>query len=584
MAYGPFNAGAGKGGGGSAADTSYDNSTSGIEASNVQDALDTVLGATLPRLTVKVAAGSAITITDGTSTITGTANTAGSFTTNLPRTGTWSVSATLNGESTDGSVNAASLGGNYTIELAYFAATLTVSAKAGTVVTASCNGTTYSGTVASTGKATITIKKAGTYTVTGVYSGVASNSASVSVTTNGGSYTASLSFITLTVTVDTGSTITVKNGSTTLTDTSTGSNTFYLPNTGTWEVTASLNGQTATGSVNATAYQGYTLALSYVSKTLNNNSWATIKKVSDANQGANYWAAGDTKTITINGKVGATTFSNLSIDAFISGFNHNSAKEGTGRIHFLIGKKNGKMVGLTDSSYGNQTTTSGAFTMNTSNTNSGGWASCHMRKTVLGADSSPSSPTANTLLAALPADLRAVMKSVTKYTDNTGNASNTAAAVTATTDYLWLLAEFEIQGTRSYANQYEQNSQAQYDYFKAGNSKIAYKYNDVSTAVWSRGRSAYYGNSNYFCTTYTDGSASHYYPTFRALCWPALLPNPPQSYPGKSARESGRSPGQRRDRKGVESPFCAGAKRRPILFLIFTPFILEPKMLSLTCL
>ena len=116
MAYGPFNAGAGKGGGGSAADTSYDNSTSGIEASNVQDALDTVLGATLPRLTVKVAAGSAITITDGTSTITGTANTAGSFTTNLPRTGTWSVSATLNGESTDGSVNAASLGGNYTIE------------------------------------------------------------------------------------------------------------------------------------------------------------------------------------------------------------------------------------------------------------------------------------------------------------------------------------------------------------------------------------------------------------------------------------------------------------------------------------
>ena len=82
MAYGPFNAGAGKGGGGSAADTSYDNSTSGIEASNVQDALDTVLGATLPRLTVKVAAGSAITITDGTSTITGTANTAGSFTPN----------------------------------------------------------------------------------------------------------------------------------------------------------------------------------------------------------------------------------------------------------------------------------------------------------------------------------------------------------------------------------------------------------------------------------------------------------------------------------------------------------------------
>ena len=101
------------------------------------------------------------------------------------------------------------------------------------------------------------------------------------------------------------------------------------------------------------------------------------------------------------------------------------------------------------------------------------------------------------------------MKSVTKYTDNTGNASNTAAAVTATTDYLWLLAEFEIQGTRSYANQYEQNSQAQYDYFKAGNSKIAYKYNDVSTAVWSRGRSAFYTNRYTFCITYADGSAGY---------------------------------------------------------------------------
>ena len=103
------------------------------------------------------------------------------------------------------------------------------------------------------------------------------------------------------------------------------------------------------------------------------------------------------------------------------------------------------------------------------------------------------------------------MKSVTKYTDNTGNASNTAAAVTATTDYLWLLAEFEIQGTRSYANQYEQNSQAQYDYFKAGNSKIAYKYNDVSTAVWSRGRSACYDINSGFCSTDTGGSATSYF-------------------------------------------------------------------------
>lgn len=46
------------------------------------------------------------------------------------------------------------------------------------------------------------------------------------------------------------------------------------------------------------------------------------------------------------------------------------------------------------------------------------------------------------------------------------------ANVTATTDYLFLLAEFEVFGSRSGANQYEQNSQAQYDYYKAGNSRV----------------------------------------------------------------------------------------------------------------
>ena len=512
MAYGPFNVGGGTSGGatGTAADVSYNNAKTGINAGNVQDALDTVLGATLPKLTVKITAGSQLTITDGTTSIAGEVGTDGTFTTNLPNLGTWSVTATLDGESTDSSVEVDALGESYTLEMAYFAATLTVTAVAGAVVTATSGSAVYSATAGSNGKAVLTIKRSGSYTITGVYSNATSNSATASVTTNGGSYTATVSFITLTVTVDSGSAITVQNGSTTLTATSTGSNTFYLPNTGTWNVTASLNGETTSGSVSATAYQGYTLALSYVSDTLNDNEWAVIKKVSDAGEGANYWAVGDTKTITINGTVGATTFSNLSIDAFIIGFNHNSAKEGTGRIHFLIGKISGKMVGLCDSNYNSQVTTSGAFTMNTSNTNSGGWSSCHMRKTVLGGDSSPTSPTANTLLAALPSDLRAVMKSVTKYTDNTGSSSNTAAAVTATTDYLWLLAEFEVQGTRSYANQYEQNSQAQYDYFKAGNSKIAYKHNATGTAAWWRLRSAN-GNHNYrFVNVNADGSSGNH--------------------------------------------------------------------------
>ena len=184
-----------------------------------------------------------------------------------------------------------------------------------------------------------------------------------------------------------------------------------------------------------------------IGTALNDMTWEQIRMISDAGQAANYFSVGDAKSLTINGTVGATTFSNLSIDAFIIGIDHNSAKEGANRIHFKIGKISGTHVALIDSAYDNVKSSSGYFNMNTSNKNTGGWKSCALRTVVLGSDSNPLSPTANTLLAALPSDLRAVMKSVVKYSDNTGGGTNTASYVTDTTDYLPLLAEFEVQGS-----------------------------------------------------------------------------------------------------------------------------------------
>ena len=240
-------------------------------------------------------------------------------------------------------------------------------------------------------------------------------------------------------------------------------------------------------------------------KVLNDNSWATIREVSSAGLGANYWAVGDVKEIKINGKVGNTTFSNLAVNAFILGFNHNSAKEGANKIHFQIGKIGSTAVGLCDSQYNNITSSSGYFNWNTSNTNSGGWNACYKRKTLYGNDGTPTSPVANSLMAALPSELLAVMQPVTKYTDNTGNSSNTSGAVTATTDYLFDLSEFEVFGSRTYANQYEQNSQAQYDYYKAGNSRVAYNHTAVTTAVWWGLRSPYYVTHTTFVHVWTDG-------------------------------------------------------------------------------
>lgn len=248
-----------------------------------------------------------------------------------------------------------------------------------------------------------------------------------------------------------------------------------------------------------------------VDPVLNNNSWETISKVSQMGLAAQYWAVGDTKTITINGAVGNTTFSNLSVDAFILGFNHNSSREGANRIHFKIGKISGVHIALCDSNYGSSGSSASYFQMNASNTNRGGWNGSSMRKTLLGNSGTPTSPPSGSLLAALPADLRAVMKAVTKYSDNTGGGNNTASYVTATTDYLFLLSEFEYHGASYYANSAEQNYQAQYDYYKAGNSKIHYKHNATGTAARAWCRSVRSGGSNNFCLVYNAGGANNYY-------------------------------------------------------------------------
>lgn len=261
-------------------------------------------------------------------------------------------------------------------------------------------------------------------------------------------------------------------------------------------------------TVNVDEVKLYEVTIVNVDTILMNNSWNIIRKVSDMGQASNYWKVGDVKTFLLNGTVQGYAFNDLSIRAFIVGFDHNSNIEGSNRIHFQIGKTTGGVdIALCDSNYGSGSSSQG-FRMNTSNTNIGGWDNSYGRKTLLGNSGTPTSPPANSFMAALPTDLCAVMKSVTKYTDNTGNASNSSSAVTTTTDYPFFLAEFEVQGARSYANQYEQNYQAQYDYYKAGNSKIKYRH-DANVAVFYWCRSAVYNNNTGFCGVQTNGDASN---------------------------------------------------------------------------
>ena len=386
---------------------------------------------------------------------------------------------------------------------------LVVSVTSGAAVTATKGSKTVNGTAAG-GSCVLSLPEAGTWSVKATLNGQTSDTKSVSVVD---SYAVALTFFsaTITVNVDSGASVTLKKGGTTIaTKTSNGTAVFTVTETGAYTVTATKNGQTTSGSVNVVSgTTSYSLTLSFVSSTLNNNEWSVIKSVSDAGQGANYWSVGDRKAVTLNGTVGKLSLSNVTTYAFIIGFNHNASVEGSNRIHFQLAKtalSGGTDVCFCDNYYTSPVSTTGYFSMNSSATNSGGWASSQMRTNICGTSLSSYS---GTIIAVIPAALRAVLKSVTKYTDNTGGGSTAASAVTATTDYFFLLSEFEVFGSISYGNTNEKNKQAQYAYYSAGNSKIKYKHNGTSTAALWWLRSPYASYSYFFVLVSTDGTVSY---------------------------------------------------------------------------
>lgn len=81
-----------------AAEFSYDGQNSLLNADNVQEAIDILAASASPTLTVKIDSGSSIVITDGITTINGTSM-LGEFKTKIPNFGTWTITASLGGDS-----------------------------------------------------------------------------------------------------------------------------------------------------------------------------------------------------------------------------------------------------------------------------------------------------------------------------------------------------------------------------------------------------------------------------------------------------------------------------------------------------
>lgn len=159
-----------------------------------------------------------------------------------------------------GAVDASSGGGGSYITLTF------ASDFVGQAWTLKGGGETYTGTVDSSKTATVSVLGINTtYTLSAVLTG---EMYTAEVTTK--DYFTALSVnlekfqSTITVTVDSGSTVTATLGSTVLTKTSTGTTVFTVNKAGTWAIKATLDDQTAEGTVSVTASgQSKALTLSY---------------------------------------------------------------------------------------------------------------------------------------------------------------------------------------------------------------------------------------------------------------------------------------------------------------------------------
>ena len=233
-------------------------------------------------------------------------------------------------------------------------------------------------------------------------------------------------------------------------------------------VTGKANGS-ATITISVAAGTNYTapasktcaVTVSFLKDNFADNDWASIIAACHSGSVPSTWVVGNSKTMTING---------ASYQVDIIGKNHDT---------YTAGGKAPLTFQLHDCYADTKA-------MNSSNTNSGGWTSCAMRSTHLPA-----------ILALMPTEIQNGIREVNKLT----SAGSQSATINTTADKLFLLSEVEIFGSTTYS---EAGEGTQYDYYKAGNSKV--KKRNGSAAIWWE-RSPNAGYSTRFCYVDSNGSA-----------------------------------------------------------------------------
>ena len=233
--------------------------------------------------------------------------------------------------------------------------------------------------------------------------------------------------------------------------------TLELPKAGTWHVTAMANSVSNSQNI-VIGTQNMLLPLYH--DTFANNTWEEIITVCRTGIAPDSWAVGDSKTMNIGGTA-------YQVD--IIGKNHDEYADGSGTAPLTF---------QLHDCY------SEAKQMYSTNLSGLGWKNTDMRLTYLPA-----------ILALMPAEVKNGIHAVNKKTSEGGNSTT----IETVSDTLFLLSEVEVFGTtRSSVT----GEGLQYDYYKAGNSKIKQR-EGVDEFWWERSSAS----SGMFCRVRDNGQA-----------------------------------------------------------------------------
>lgn len=199
--------------------------------------------------------------------------------------------------------------------------------------------------------------------------------------------------------------------------------------------------------------------------SLQDCTWEQINRICQAGRASEYFAIGNTKTITLS----TTETLTLRIIDF---------------AHDDLSDAGGGKAAITFDIVDCMNT---AQAINSTNTNVGGWSGSAFYTTLI-----------NTIYGTLPEDLKAIIKTVNKKT----SAGNQSATIVTTADKIFLLSEVEVHGALTYAKTGEGT---QYALYTSGGSKVK-KVNSAASLWWLRSPSGSYAGG--FCNVTSSGAAS----------------------------------------------------------------------------